>query len=251
MTASKNSPSHQLKDCGSQNDGAAVNTSDPRDSVMSDARSRQSSPAKRPRSQRDGTAEMAQGDEMEVDESSRSPTKKANVETHGSPLPSRFKTIDESATNHDEPLGQVRQDDQPRTTVAEVSSTSESHDGSSSTDATVVSSAPTLVDNDTEALTKTEQTEPPSFERQYETVLSLTTGCQITEGFKGFVVSCRWLNRVVARTSKRQHEGWQKSVKEGDVGPVDNRDLVPNRKPREFHVPAMRSRWRSCAKTDR
>ncbi|TKA67109.1 hypothetical protein B0A49_11932 [Cryomyces minteri] len=48
------------------------------------------------------------------------------------------------------------------------------------------------------------------------------------EGIKGYVVSMKWLNRVIARTSDAQQEGGHdKAALEGDIGPVDNSTIVP------------------------
>jgi ubiquitin carboxyl-terminal hydrolase 4/11/15 len=44
---------------------------------------------------------------------------------------------------------------------------------------------------------------------------------------KGYVVSYKWLNRVIARGSvRRTGERFDKSATEGEIGPVDNSDLV-------------------------
>ena len=47
----------------------------------------------------------------------------------------------------------------------------------------------------------------------------------LREGQKGFIVSRKWLGRVLARVSEPSHETFDKSATEGDIGPVDNSGL--------------------------
>ncbi|KAL1305868.1 hypothetical protein AAFC00_004018 [Neodothiora populina] len=53
----------------------------------------------------------------------------------------------------------------------------------------------------------------------------------LTEGQKGFVVAHRWLGRVLARASSlpmTAPQGFDKDATEGEVGPVDNSDILPH-----------------------
>lgn len=68
---------------------------------------------------------------------------------------------------------------------------------------------------------------PPSYDEQYERVFQLMQA-PVEEGEKGFVVSMRWLGRVIARATEGRNGGDHgKEALEGDVGPVDNSDIVP------------------------
>ena len=49
----------------------------------------------------------------------------------------------------------------------------------------------------------------------------------LTEGDKGYVVSCRWVERVKSRASERHRGGIRKTEDAvGEVGPVDNSDII-------------------------
>lgn len=66
----------------------------------------------------------------------------------------------------------------------------------------------------------------PSIEEQVNMVTALASK-PLEEDQKGFVVSIKWLNRVRARSSARDEVAkLDKSASEGEVGPVDNSDLV-------------------------
>lgn len=73
----------------------------------------------------------------------------------------------------------------------------------------------------------TPTTDMPSLEEQVNKVLSLSQK-QLQDRQVGYVVSQKWLERVWARTPQyagKQRE-FSKSATEGDIGPVDNSDLV-------------------------
>ena len=66
----------------------------------------------------------------------------------------------------------------------------------------------------------------PSIDEQVATVMGLMSETP-TENAKGYIVSANWLKRVLARSSNapaREHV--DKTDAEGEVGPVDNSDLV-------------------------
>lgn len=66
----------------------------------------------------------------------------------------------------------------------------------------------------------------PSIDEQVATVMRLMEA-GLSGQAKGYVVSMAWLTRVLARsTNGPQREVADKTVLEGDIGPVDNSDLV-------------------------
>jgi ubiquitin carboxyl-terminal hydrolase 4/11/15 len=66
----------------------------------------------------------------------------------------------------------------------------------------------------------------PSVDEQVATVMGLITK-PLEDKQKGYVLSANWLNRVLARSSQAPRGGAiDKSAMEGDIGPVDNTDLV-------------------------
>lgn len=66
----------------------------------------------------------------------------------------------------------------------------------------------------------------PSIDEQVDKVTSLSMQ-PLQEKQKGYVVSSAWLRRVLSRSSKGiPREKADKSSSEGDIGPVDNSDLV-------------------------
>ncbi|KAI2224728.1 hypothetical protein LOZ12_005579 [Ophidiomyces ophidiicola] len=66
----------------------------------------------------------------------------------------------------------------------------------------------------------------PSIDEQVATVMQMTMQ-PAKEGQRGYVVSCTWLRRVLARsTSGPKREKTDKAATSGAIGPVDNSDLV-------------------------
>lgn len=64
----------------------------------------------------------------------------------------------------------------------------------------------------------------PTIDEQVAKVQELSYQ-SLQEGQKGFVVSRKWLGRVLARVSEPSQETFDKSASEGDIGPVDNSGL--------------------------
>jgi ubiquitin carboxyl-terminal hydrolase 4/11/15 len=59
--------------------------------------------------------------------------------------------------------------------------------------------------------------------------VTLLTEKLLDEGQRGVVISQRWLNRVLSRTTRGlQNSEYPKECREGPVGPVDNSDIVPD-----------------------
>jgi ubiquitin carboxyl-terminal hydrolase 4/11/15 len=67
----------------------------------------------------------------------------------------------------------------------------------------------------------------PSLDEQVAKVMALTAK-PLSDGQEGYVISERWLARVFARTSdnKNKPELFDKTALEGEIGPVDNSDVV-------------------------
>ncbi|KZF21658.1 UCH-domain-containing protein [Xylona heveae TC161] len=52
-------------------------------------------------------------------------------------------------------------------------------------------------------------------------------GQEVVEGQKGYIVSTKWLRRVLSRTAEGQHqEMYSKDDREGDIGPVNSTDII-------------------------
>ncbi len=67
----------------------------------------------------------------------------------------------------------------------------------------------------------------PSIDEQIAKVMALTMQSP-REGDRGHVVPCKWLERVMARGSdKPAGRSYSKDAAEGDIGPVDNSELIP------------------------
>jgi ubiquitin carboxyl-terminal hydrolase 4/11/15 len=67
----------------------------------------------------------------------------------------------------------------------------------------------------------------PSIDEQVSEVMQLSLK-QLEHGDRGNVVSVRWLQRVMARTTEElSGTKFPKAAREGEIGPVDNSDIVP------------------------
>ncbi|KAK5078953.1 hypothetical protein LTR64_002627 [Lithohypha guttulata] len=91
----------------------------------------------------------------------------------------------------------------------------------------------TLADTSNESRTSTAATSitgtadsetRPSIDEQIAKVTQLVQETP-RDGAKGYCVSCKWMQRVLARSSEPQ-PGIPKSALEGEVGPVDNADIA-------------------------
>ena len=77
---------------------------------------------------------------------------------------------------------------------------------------------------------------PPSIDEQVKEVMQLSLK-QIEHGDRGNVVSMRWLQRVRARTTDELNStNFPKAAREGEIGPVDNSDIVS---PNAFDEPIL------------
>ena len=91
---------------------------------------------------------------------------------------------------------------------------------------------PTLSSRESTSATSTEHEPPqsvaaiPTIDEQVAKVTELTMR-PLQDKQKGYVVSYKWLSRVLARSSIRPgSDNFDKSATEGEIGPVDNSDLV-------------------------
>ncbi|KAF9891719.1 CSN-associated deubiquitinating enzyme Ubp12, partial [Aspergillus nanangensis] len=87
-----------------------------------------------------------------------------------------------------------------------------------------ISTAPSSTRNTSKSQASSAPEEPPSYDDQVAEVTRFMM-MPIQEKQKGYVVSCSWLKRVLSRSSTHAEKD-DKSATEGDVGPVDNSDLV-------------------------
>jgi len=68
----------------------------------------------------------------------------------------------------------------------------------------------------------------PSIDEQVQEVSDMVQKAPLDEGTRGYIVSTKWLGRVLARSTELQSSGdFPKEAREGDIGPVDNSDIVP------------------------
>ncbi|KKY20807.1 putative ubiquitin c-terminal hydrolase [Phaeomoniella chlamydospora] len=89
-----------------------------------------------------------------------------------------------------------------------------------STNQSTVSTAPTSLKS------SSSPSDTPSIDEQVEKVTSLAQQTP-KDRQKGFIVSQKWLNRVLARSSVgASGEKFDKTAAEGEIGPVDNSDIV-------------------------
>ncbi|KAF2481615.1 hypothetical protein BDY17DRAFT_253006, partial [Neohortaea acidophila] len=69
----------------------------------------------------------------------------------------------------------------------------------------------------------------PTIDEQVETVMKLVQNQQLDEGTVGYAVSMKWLGRVMSRsTARTQDSTFSKEAQQGDIGPVDCADIVPD-----------------------
>ncbi|KAL4909961.1 hypothetical protein BDW74DRAFT_144111 [Aspergillus multicolor] len=77
--------------------------------------------------------------------------------------------------------------------------------------------------------TKTEASVSPDERPSYDDQVAQVTRFMmlpLQEGQKGYVVSMSWMKRVLSRSSTHADNKFDKTATEGEIGPVDNSDLV-------------------------
>lgn len=110
-----------------------------------------------------------------------------------------------------------------RSTSVEMADIASNGASAASSDSTLASNA----DSAATSVSNTPAADVPSLNEQVDKVLALTRK-PLQDRQVGYVVSQKWLQRVWARTPQyadKQHE-FSKSALEGDIGAVDNSDLV-------------------------
>jgi ubiquitin carboxyl-terminal hydrolase 4/11 len=128
--------------------------------------------------------------------------------------------------------GSVEMTDSDRMPTAETTSTttSSSHPGSTTSITSYATNSPSTLSNKTDPDPSTRPSNAdaiPSLDDQYNEVLMLLAK-DIDDGSEGYVISTKWLARVLSRTSDglRDHS-YEKEAREGEIGPIDNDDIVP------------------------
>ncbi|KAI9864016.1 MAG: CSN-associated deubiquitinating enzyme Ubp12 [Trichoglossum hirsutum] len=111
--------------------------------------------------------------------------------------------------------------------VSTSGSTSGSSDNTStSISETTATSCSAVTDSSQTSLKDEEHKDLPSIDEQIGMVTELVQR-PLQDGQKGFVISMKWLQRVLTRSSnKPKDDKADKEATEGDIGPVDNSDLV-------------------------
>ncbi|KAB8349840.1 hypothetical protein FH972_023853 [Carpinus fangiana] len=158
---------------------------------------RSSSPAKRSLSQRDEDDDHYDTVPRSPVNSDTTPTKLSHIQ-HVSPMPSRTKPIDQRPETRRVPSVDMLAGEK-----------------------IVASSPPPL---------STERQPLPTFDEQVMQVKKvwMEFNSSSAEGLEGHLISSAWLARVLSRTTDGADESFDKSAREGDIGPVDNRDLLPS-----------------------
>lgn len=191
---------------------------------------RTSSPAKRARTaEASADQDDPKPEQMDVDNADKalaSPQKTSSLQQ--SPLPSRFKPMNQERREARAVSVDMLADERdPPTHQAASTSGSESALGSNA-DTGTVSSPPTSMETEGDSRLKATSADHLSFDEQVQKVTALTMNMEMKVGQRGFLISAAWFNRVVSRTAQGMNENHPKSLREGQVGPVDNHDLIPS-----------------------
>lgn len=194
---------------------------------------RSSSPAKRSASEIDKDDETSQyGADKDVGPSKGSPrSPKKSFLQHVSPMPSRFKSTELEIKDRDfaspDPMDE---DFEPgflnsHSNIAGGSEGVLVNDDAAVFGSNSITESPTLAEADASA--HGESSETISYDEQMETIMSLIHDPKnMYDGSKGYVIARRWIDRVRSRTTGGLHEPYDKSVREGDIGPVDNSSII-------------------------
>jgi ubiquitin carboxyl-terminal hydrolase 4/11 len=106
------------------------------------------------------------------------------------------------------------------------SSTSGSSDNASTSVSETTTTCSAITDLSQILVKDEEQKDTPSIDEQIGMVTGLVQR-PLQDGQEGFVISMKWLQRVLARSSsKLKDDKADKEATEGEIGPVDNSDLV-------------------------
>lgn len=198
---------------GPASDGASVSfaASELRDLGI-DARS--SSPAKRLRtSKSNDDTNSESSDRMDLDEQQEDIASPAGH--YVSPIPNRFKPINGPQYQRTHAVDML-------TDEKTSSNTHSRSDTASESNAVPASSPPTSTEHDCDEQSK----DLPTLDKQVQTVIDIITNSLSEDGATGYIVSTPWLNRIRSRTTEGLHENYSKSLRDGDIGPIENSDIL-------------------------
>jgi len=190
------------------------------------------SPGKRTRSRSDDEDDQSGMDVDGVGGAPRSPKKKSMQ--HVSPMPNRPKKMD--AKINGQRLAPLDLLGGPQPTPIHGPSSdgsSGSHHEADPSDASSRSTPPSSIDTDAMSTVDTPTTSSKllTLDQQVNTIKNLADKQVLVEGFKGYVISTKWLTRVISRTTHGRNGRHEKSALEGSIGAVDNSDIVEMVKP--------------------
>ncbi|KAJ9639520.1 hypothetical protein H2199_006555 [Coniosporium tulheliwenetii] len=210
----------------------------PNDIAVLRAAPRSTSPAKRTASEMEDGHDTQSREHMDVDPPSTpyaAPEPVNNgAETRVTPPSSGSKLVQrhQRSTSVDM-LGNEQRSGEANgryTAASETSSTSNQGSSTASTSATSYEPSPPASSTFPITDGTTVMTQVPSIDEQISLVQPLLTE-SLQEGQRGFIVSARWLARVMARSTEGQRSNeYSKEASEGEIGPIDSSDLVDGRR---------------------
>ncbi|KAI9706753.1 MAG: CSN-associated deubiquitinating enzyme Ubp12 [Bogoriella megaspora] len=191
---------------------------------------RASSPAKRSAETMEGGDDTAKRNEMEVDEP---PSYQSVLEGTAGDIPVGEGLPDVASVNTQpngiraasvDMLGDTQSDTQPASATDSEAASSGRQTATPATSAS--SSTHTTMERDNVGAPHTRNA-IPSYDEQVNRIYAMLSNEEKKEGLKGYLISSSWLQRVMARTTENQKSSeYQKSDREGEIGPVDNSDIV-------------------------
>lgn len=189
---------------------------------------RASSPAKRSASERDESERELQNGLEQSSPSHPERSPKKILHEHVSPMPNRFKSMGRAGEEDDLIPSQINgMDLQPS---EEPGAVDNYIDGDRNSKATSMASASDQRGESASARIPQQPSNAgrPSYDHQMKLITEITEDRRnLKDGEIGFAVSSRWISRVQARTTTAA-DNYDKQTREGEVGPVDNSDIVSN-----------------------
>lgn len=192
---------------------------------------RAASPAKRSASELENDTDELQDMPSRTPQMSPTSSRKKSLSQsqYASPLPNRPKTVNGDVIHQDRMM--VDSEDGTSTTQSITgsdvnSSTSNGFDRNGTPTASTSPSATSVEQDVASSAEHSHKKALPSYDEQIQTIEQIILNASKSDGDKGYVVSNKWINRVRARTSTAGSAG--KESAEGEIGPVDNSDLVRN-----------------------
>ena len=177
---------------------------------------------------------------------SASPAKRSAADMEGEDkaaqnVPGSFEQeSNDTQTHFDEAMAGVTPvqsgDADTQAAVEESGQTSAQESMTTDTSATSLQSEELPAYSVTDTSGETSNMDTPSIDEQVRIVTQLAQAPN-DEGQIGFVVSSKWLARVVSRsTDGLKDSAYSKDAREGPIGPIDNSDIVPHAAFGEPHV---------------